>query len=108
MNVSEHLQAPVSAISRHRIATDGDGVTTLVVFHSCPLRCRWCHNPEGLRPEPQVQFFREHCIGCGRCKKECKYDAIIVENGHARIDNEKCTRCGECAAVCPCKCIVIE
>jgi len=46
MNVSEHLQAPVTAISRHRIATDGDGVTTLVVFHSCPLRCRWCINPQ--------------------------------------------------------------
>ena len=46
MNVSEHLLAPVTAISRHRIATDGDGVTTLVVFHSCPLRCRWCINPQ--------------------------------------------------------------
>ena len=40
------MQAPVTAISRHRIATDGDGVTTLVVFHSCPLRCRWCINPQ--------------------------------------------------------------
>ena len=48
------------------------------------------------------------CIGCGRCKKECKYDAIIVENGFARIDNEKCTRCGDCAKVCPCSCITIE
>ena len=41
-----HIQAPVSAVSRHRIATDGEGVTTLVVFHSCPLRCRWCLNPQ--------------------------------------------------------------
>ena len=48
------------------------------------------------------------CIGCGRCKRECKYDAIIVENGFARIDNEKCTRCGDCAKVCPCNCITIE
>lgn len=46
MNVSGHMQAPVVAISRHRIATDGDGVTTLVVFRSCPLRCRWCINPQ--------------------------------------------------------------
>lgn len=47
MNPSdEHINAPVSAISRHRIATDGDGVTTLVAFHSCPLRCRWCINPQ--------------------------------------------------------------
>lgn len=48
------------------------------------------------------------CIGCGRCKRECKYDAIVVENGYARIDPDKCVRCGECAQVCPCNCITIE
>lgn len=46
MNANEIISVPVSAISRHRIATDGEGVTTLVVFHSCPLRCRWCINPQ--------------------------------------------------------------
>ena len=46
MNGYCDIQAPVTAISRHRIATDGDGVTTLVVLHSCPLRCRWCINPQ--------------------------------------------------------------
>ena len=43
------INAPVVAISRHRIATDGEGVTTLVAFHSCPLRCRWCLNPHTWR-----------------------------------------------------------
>ena len=46
MNANETISAPVSAISRHRLATDGEGVTTLVVFYSCPLRCRWCINPQ--------------------------------------------------------------
>lgn len=41
--------APVSAVARHRIATDGEGVTTLVVLHSCPLRCRFCLNPQTWR-----------------------------------------------------------
>ena len=47
--LSDNINAPVTAISRHRIATDGDGVTTLVVFHGCPLRCRWCLNPQTWR-----------------------------------------------------------
>ena len=46
MSSADILQVPVTAISRHRIATDGDGVTTLVVLHSCPLRCSWCLNPQ--------------------------------------------------------------
>ena len=46
---------------------DGPGIRTTVFMKGCSLRCGWCHNPEGLRKEPQVQFFREHCIGCGRC-----------------------------------------
>lgn len=47
---------------------DGPGIRTTVFFKGCPLRCAWCHNPEGLAPLPQVQFFSEKCIGCGRCK----------------------------------------
>lgn len=49
MNGHDIIQAPVVAVSRHRIATDGEGVTTLVAFHSCPLRCRWCLNPHTWR-----------------------------------------------------------
>lgn len=41
----QQVQAPVVAISRHRMAVDGQGVTTLVCFHGCPLRCKWCLNP---------------------------------------------------------------
>ena len=37
---------PIFAISRHRIATDGKGVTTLVAMHGCPLSCRYCLNPQ--------------------------------------------------------------
>lgn len=43
MNTS--IQAPVVAVSRIRMQTDGKGVTTLVCFHGCPLRCHWCINP---------------------------------------------------------------
>lgn len=40
------MKAPLIAISRHRLATDGQGVTTLVAFHGCPLRCRYCINSQ--------------------------------------------------------------
>ena len=43
--------APFIGIVRHRLATDGKGVTTLVAFHSCPLRCKYCLNPQCLDPE---------------------------------------------------------
>lgn len=48
------LSAPIFGLSRHRLAVDGDGVTTLVAFHGCPLRCRYClndvcHDPRSVR-----------------------------------------------------------
>jgi electron transport complex, RnfABCDGE type, B subunit len=75
----------------------------LPVSSSVIVRCR---NSDVARVARAVCM--DACIGCGRCKKECQYEAITVENGFARIDPEKCTRCGACAAVCPCKCITVE
>lgn len=42
------LQARIIGIARHRLLTDGYGVTTLVAFHGCPLRCQYCLNPQSL------------------------------------------------------------
>lgn len=44
----KHHRARIIGISRHRLSTDGDGVITLVAFHDCPLRCRYCLNPQSL------------------------------------------------------------
>lgn len=43
-----YMKAPIIGVERHRIATDGKGITTLVAFHGCPLRCRYCLNPQCL------------------------------------------------------------
>lgn len=51
------LTAPVVAWSRHRMMVDGQGVTTLVCFHGCPLRCHWCLNPFTLNPNTQKEIL---------------------------------------------------
>lgn len=51
------LTAPVVACSRHRMMVDGQGVTTLVCFHGCPLRCHWCLNPFTLNPNTKKEML---------------------------------------------------
>lgn len=48
MSKTSAQKAAIIGISRHRLSTDGDGVTTLVAFHGCPLLCRYCLNPQSL------------------------------------------------------------
>ena len=45
------MKTPLIGICRHRLSTDGQGVTTLVAFHGCPLHCRYCLNEQCLRPD---------------------------------------------------------
>ena len=50
---------------------DGPGIRTTVFLKGCPLRCQWCHNPEGLKPEPQLTVSPTSCLHCGECMKHC-------------------------------------
>ena len=45
------MSIPMIGICRHRLVTDGQGVTTLVAFHGCPLRCKYCLNAQCLRAD---------------------------------------------------------
>ncbi len=49
--MQSEVTAPLIAINRHRLATDGEGVTTLVAFHGCPLRCEYCLNAQCLQAD---------------------------------------------------------
>jgi len=51
--------------------SDGPGLRTVVFLKGCPLRCRWCHNPEALDFEPALFFMKEKCAACGACVRAC-------------------------------------
>ena len=58
---------------------DGPGIRTTVFFKGCPLRCAWCHNPEGLSPEPEMLFKSAKCHHCGNCQNggDCPHGARV-------------------------------
>jgi len=67
--------------------SDGPGIRTTVFLKGCPLRCVWCHNPEGLSPKPELRVKTPRCTGCGKCSLPCSHD--------------DCKPFGRCLHICP-------
>ena len=80
---------------------DGPGIRTTIFFKGCPLHCLWCHNPESMSIEPQIQWLENRCIGCGTCIKTCPLGCLTKTEQGVVIDRELCTGCGDCAETCP-------
>ncbi len=79
---------------------DGDGIRTNVFFKGCPLRCIWCHNPEGLVSKPSIAYNEEKCTLCQRCIDVCPGRSVF--DGKLTIERGKCIGCGRCVDVCLC------
>jgi pyruvate formate lyase activating enzyme len=80
---------------------DGPGIRTTVFMKGCPLRCKWCHNPEGIAPHPQLLWYDVRCIGARDCLDACPNAALALSPGGMRIDRDACQACGDCADACP-------
>lgn len=85
---------------QHYCVHDGPGIRTDVFLKGCPLRCRWCANPESNAPHAQLMYISERCIGCGACVSTCPQNAISLLNGRAQQNRQLCTGCGNCTRVC--------
>lgn len=87
---------------------DGPGIRTTVFFKGCPLRCRWCSNPESQLYQSEISYDSRKCIHCGACVKVCPKDCISVVEGQICIDRKKCVSCLSCVSVCSQRAISAE
>jgi len=120
----ETLRGMVFDIQRMSI-NDGPGIRTTVFLKGCPLRCLWCHNPEGRHARPQLAFTPRLCIACGYCFEHCPNGAHLIsgtdyeiqavskpENREEkkkfrslspklhRLERERCAECFVCTEEC--------
>lgn len=80
---------------------DGPGIRTTVFLKGCPLKCWWCHNPEGISAVNELMFFEYKCIQCQTCARVCPDGAITFENNIQHINRQICNYCELCSKYCP-------
>ena len=101
------IQGTVFNIQKFSV-NDGPGIRTVVFLKGCPLRCKWCANPESQLTKIQVLWDYKKCIKCRHCIDVCPKQAIRYTDDCIIIDHVKCNSCRQCVMECPQKAVKTE
>lgn len=79
---------------------DGPGIRSTVFLKGCNMHCGWCHNPETLSMNPELEWIQQKCIGCNSCTEVCPTGALSLKDEKPDFQKNLCTSCFDCLQVC--------